>query len=122
MRVITVDLPYPPLSGNRAVRHSQGRHYKQAASRAYEGLVLARLDRLGLAGRKLAGPLDVVYGLAPPNARARDSDNVLKVVKDALTRARFWTDDSNAVISREAIEWLEPVRGGLIELRVRYDG
>lgn len=122
-RTIQVDLPYPPLSGNRAVRHGRGgQHYKQAASRAYEALVLTRLDRLGLVGRRLAGPLQADFLVSPPDARARDADNLLKVVKDALTRARFWADDSNKVVARTTVEWLEPTPGGVITLAVRYDG
>lgn len=121
MNQIQVDLPYPRASGNHATKHTTtGAHYKTQASKVYDALVLTRLDRMGLAGRKLAGPLDVTYVLCAPSRRAVDSDNVLKPLKDALTKARFWTDDSNAVIRSEAIEWGDVVPGGQVWLRVRY--
>ena len=68
----------------------------------------------GLAGLLLPGPLEVLYTLHPPDLRARDEDNVLKVVKDALTRARVWVDDSNKVITRSVVEWGETVKGGVV--------
>lgn len=121
-RTILVTIPYPPISGNHAVRHGRGGHYKQAASKAYEQLVVTALDRVGLAGRKLTGPIDVAFELYPPDRSARDADNVLKVVKDALTRARLWVDDSNRVIASTATAWGDPQPGGAIEVRISYEG
>lgn len=121
-RSILVTIPYPRISGNSAVRHTgKGRHYKQAGAKAYEALVLTALDKVGLVGRSLAGPLAAEFVLLPPDSRARDADNALKVVKDALTKARFWVDDSNRVVTSTAVEWGDPVPGGLIELRVTYE-
>lgn len=121
-RTIRFVLPYPPVSGNHAVRHGRGGHYKSRAARAYESLVLTALDRVGLVGRGLAGPLHAEFFVAPPDRRARDDDNLLKVVKDALTKARFWADDSNRVIHSTAVSWEDPVPSGAVEVRVSYEG
>jgi Holliday junction resolvase RusA-like endonuclease len=43
---------------------------------------------------------------------------VRKVVADALTKAGFWKDDSNKVLTRETFEWTPPTPGGAIGLTV----
>jgi crossover junction endodeoxyribonuclease RusA len=98
-------LPYPVHSGNRAVRHARGLHYVSDKTLEYRTRVADIAGRLGLRARKLAGPLRVEFLLAPPDSRARDADNVLKVVKDALTKAGVWADDSNKVITELGVKW-----------------
>lgn len=122
--VIVFELPWPPVTGNQAVRHTGwGVHYKTAQSRRYETLVAQIVAGMGmgtLAGKKpLSGPLIVSWLLCPPDARSRDLDNLRKVVADALTRAGFWADDSNKVIRREVFDWTSPERGGAIQLTVQ---
>lgn len=117
------ELPWPPATGNHAVKHTRtGGHYKTAPAKAYEALVAQIVAAMGMGQligeRPLQGPLSVEWVLAPPDRRARDVDNVRKVVADALTRAGFWADDSNKVLAREAFEWTEPVRGGAVHLTV----
>lgn len=121
-RTIRFVLPYPPVTGNHAVRHAGGRHYKSRAAQAYDSLVLTALDRVGLVGRGLPGPLHVEFFVAPPDRRARDDDNLLKVVKDALTKARFWKDDSNKVIRSTALHWDDPAPSGQVEIHCSYEG
>lgn len=116
-------LPWPSATGNHAVKHTRtGGHYKTAEAKAYEAVVAQIVAAMGmgsLLGRKpLGGPLEVSWLLAPPDRRARDVDNVRKVVADALTRAGFWADDSNKVLAKETFEWSEPTRGGEISLLV----
>ena len=103
-------LPWPSATGNHAVKHTRtGGHYKTREAKAYEALVARIVGGLGLGhqfGEKpLGGPLAVSWLLSPPDRRARDVDNVRKVVADALTRAGFWADDSNKVLTRESFEW-----------------
>lgn len=50
----------------------------------------------------------------PPDLRARDVDNLMKVVKDALTDAGFWVDDSNKVIRKGSWEWAGPGKGSVL--------
>lgn len=116
-------LPWPSATGNHAVKHTRtGGHYKTAEAKAYEAVVAQIVAGMGmgsLLGRQpLGGPLEVSWLLAPPDRRARDVDNVRKVVADALTRAGFWADDSNKVLRRESFEWTDPVPGGQIFLTV----
>lgn len=120
---LTLELPYPPVTGNQAVRHAgRGVHYKTAPAKAYENAVAirVRLARLTdqIAPEALVGPLVATWVLAPPDRRARDCDNVRKVVGDALTKAKLWQDDSNRVLVREVFEWTEPTIGGQILLTV----
>lgn len=125
-RTIELALPYPP-SGNHSVRHARGgAHYLTPQTRAYRAAVAVEVVRAGLAYgggvAGLPGPLATAWLVQPPDRKARDSDNVLKVVRDALTRAGLWVDDSNRVIRRETFVWGPPVPGGRIELTVEVLG
>lgn len=110
----SLELPYPPFSGNTSTRFGRGRHYTRPEIVGYRQRVAIWCASHGLAGLVLPGPLEVLYTLYPPDLRARDEDNVLKVVKDALTRARVWVDDSNRVIVRSVVEWGEVVALGRV--------
>lgn len=118
MDPITIELPYPPFTGNTATRHANGAHYRRPEANRYRGLIrmLIASQRLDLG---LSGPLQVDWVLAPPDRRARDQTNVLKEVEDCLTAAGVWTDDSNHVIKRTTVEWTEPVKGGAILVTIR---
>ena len=123
MNTYEFSLPWPKVTGNHAVKHTRaGGHYKVPEALAYEALVAQIVAAMGmgsLAGQKpLAGPLRVDWLLSPPDRRARDVDNVRKVVADALTRAGFWADDSNKVLVREAFEWAESSPGGEVSMTV----
>ena len=116
-------LPWPTVTGNHAVKHSRtGGHYKTPEAKRYEGTVAQIVAGMGLGnllGQKpLGGPLAVSWLLSPPDRRARDLDNLRKVVADALTRAGFWADDSNKVLVRESFEWADSTPGGEVSLLV----
>ena len=120
------ELPFPKVLGNHAVKHSRaGMHYKVPEAKAYEAVVAQIVASMGmgsLTGQKpLAGPLIASWLFAPPDNRARDLDNVRKVVADALTRAGFWVDDSCKVLVRESFEWTPPMPGGAIGLTVEVE-
>ena len=110
----TLELPYPPRSGNHTTRTGQGRHYTVKEVVAYRQRLAIASSGLGVARLRLPGPLAVTYWLWPPDRRARDDDNVLKVLKDAMTRAGIWVDDSNQVIRRSTVIWEEPTPGGRV--------
>lgn len=90
-------LPYPP-SVNTYWRHvvmgrsarvlisKEGRAYRKAVGDAVKGQRASRMP----GSRKLAVKLTAF----PPDARARDLDNLPKAVLDALTHAGVWSDDS----------------------------
>jgi crossover junction endodeoxyribonuclease RusA len=113
---LVIDLPYPRVTGNHAVKHTRaGGHYVTAEAQAYYDDV-ARIVR----GRRApAGLLRTDWIIAPPDRRARDFDNLSKIVKDALTRAGFWTDDSNKVIGCGSWTWVtSPIKEGRVNLTV----
>lgn len=117
-------LPWPEVTGNKAVRHTRtGGHYKTAEAKAYEGTVAQIVAAMGMGSlnnkKPLAGPLAVNWLLSPPDLRARDVDNLRKVVADALTRAGFWKDDSNKVLVVETFEWSDASHGGEVHLTVQ---
>ena len=117
------ELPWPKVLGNHATKHTRsGGHYKVAEAVAYDTLIGQIVAGMGLgrltSQKPLAGPLSVSWLLGPPDNRARDVDNVRKVVADALTKSGFWVDDSNKVLVREAFEWTQPMPGGAIGLTV----
>lgn len=118
MEPITIELPYPPVTGNRATRHGGGAHYRLPEAKRYRGAICMLIASLRL-NLGLTGPLTVDWVLAPPDKRARDQTNVLKEVEDCLTEAGLWTDDSNKVIRRTTVEWTEPVKNGAILVTVR---
>jgi Holliday junction resolvase RusA-like endonuclease len=109
--------------GNHATKHTRaGGHYKVPEAVAYDALVGQIVASMGMgrltSQKPLAGPLSVSWLLAPPDNRARDVDNVRKVVADALTKSGFWKDDSCKVLVREAFEWTQPTPGGAVHLTV----
>jgi crossover junction endodeoxyribonuclease RusA len=117
------ELPWPKVLGNHATKHTRaGGHYKVPEAVAYDALVGQIVASMGMgrltSQKPLGGPLSVSWLLAPPDNRARDVDNVRKVVADALTKAGFWKDDSNKVLTRETFEWTPPTPGGAIGLTV----
>jgi crossover junction endodeoxyribonuclease RusA len=112
---LTLELPWPPVSGNTTTRHAAGRHYTQEAVKAYRRAVQALVNPGGARG-PIAGPMRASWLFAPPDLRRRDVDNVLKVVQDALSRAGLWEDDSGAAIPQGSWQWCEPHPGGGIQL------
>jgi len=114
MPLTGLELPYPGGSGNHSVRHAGGSHYLSDEAKAYRVLVALACRHV----RPVVGPLCLDWLIAPPDKRARDIDNLFKVVCDALTHAGFWPDDSNKVITQGAWQWAAPVPGGAIFLTV----
>lgn len=117
------ELPWPKVLGNHATKHTRaGGHYKVPEAVAYDALVGQIVASMGMgrltSQKPLAGPLSVSWLLGPPDNRARDVDNVRKVVADALTKSGFWKDDSNKVLVRESFEWTKALPGGGVGVTV----
>lgn len=110
--------PYPP-SGNHSAKHANGRHWLQPTTIRYREDV-ARLVGMYKAAWNITGPVKVTYWLCPPDRRARDADNVLKSLNDALTKAGVWEDDSNKILRELRVIWGDPVKHG--EVRVQIEG
>jgi Holliday junction resolvase RusA-like endonuclease len=118
--MVSIVLPYPRVSGNHATFHGKNSHHTNSHAIAYRGDVRLAVKDQGVFGIRLQGPLEVTYVFVPPDRIARDSCNVIKVLKDALTRADVWVDDSNKIIHRETIEWQEPtIEGGCVSMLIR---
>ena len=49
------------------------------------------------AAKRFTAPLKVVIGVARPDRRRRDLDNLLKSTLDSLTHAGVWEDDSQII-------------------------
>lgn len=117
MSQIILTLPYPP-SGNHSVKHARGGHYLGLSTKTFRRDVRMLALHYGVGDADLAGPLSVTYRFAPPDDRHRDSCNVIKSLKDALTLAGVWIDDSNRVIRRELIEWLPKQKIGEVTVTI----
>ncbi len=84
-----ITLPWPP-SGNTAVRHAKGVHYLRPEVLAYRDSVAALCARF----KPVTGAYRLHVHLSPPDARARDMDNALKSLNDALVKAGYIESDA----------------------------
>ena len=116
---LTVTLPWPPstnriwrnvaVSGKpRTLLSQEGRVYRKAAA---DACLVARL-----AGKRLSDRLALRLVVQAPDRRARDLDNTVKAVQDALTHAGVWLDDSQ--IDRLLVERGPVVKGGRVSVTV----
>lgn len=98
--MITLSLPWPPSVntywrhvGPRVLISAQGRQYRRDVCE----LVMLGRHRKQISLAKHLGPVAVRIEATPPDARARDVDNLLKAPLDALSHAGIWGDDSQVV-------------------------
>lgn len=85
----SLTLPWPP-TGNSAVRHAQGVHYLRPEVIAYRDSVAALCAKRA----PVRGRYRLHVHMSPPDARARDIDNALKSLFDALVKAGYMQSDS----------------------------
>lgn len=115
----TVTLPWPPstnriwrnvaVSGKpRTLLSEEGRVYRKAAA---DACLVAKL-----AGKQIPDRLALRLVVQAPDRRARDLDNTVKAVQDALTHAGVWLDDSQ--IDRLLVERGPVVKGGMVSVTV----
>lgn len=115
----SVTLPWPPstnriwrnvaVSGKpRTLLSQEGRRYRKAAA---DACLLAKL-----AGLQISDRLALRLVVQAPDRRARDLDNTVKAVQDALTHAGVWLDDSQ--IDRLLVERGPVVKGGRVSVTV----
>ncbi|MGL6421602.1 RusA family crossover junction endodeoxyribonuclease [Aeromonas caviae] len=115
----TVTLPWPPstnriwrnvaVSGKpRTLLSQEGRVYRKAAA---DACLAAKL-----AGKQIPDRLALRLVVQAPDRRARDLDNTVKAVQDALTHAGLWLDDSQ--IDRLLVERGPVVKGGMVSVTV----
>lgn len=120
MNDITIELPWPP-STNRIWRNVVVRGRPQTLlsveGRQFRTLAAQHCLIARVAGKNLAGRLDVSLVAMPPDRRARDLDNVLKATLDALTHAGVWLDDSQ--IDRLTVSRGEITKGGRLVVTIK---
>lgn len=108
---VTVTLAYPP-SANRLWRQARGRVIRsadyeawlKAASWEVRAAVAKTFDRKGV-----PGPYALYVLVCPPDRRARDIDNLLKPLSDALAKGGAVVNDCHC--QRIEIEWSPAVTG-----------
>lgn len=105
-------LPWPP-SGNHAHFHVDNARVIKPEVARYRRHVAALCYNAG----RVAGRYVLHLHLSPPDARARDIDNALKSIGDALVRAGFLPDDSMAFM-RELHVTVDDARNGSAIVRV----
>ena len=105
-------LPWPP-TGNHAVKHANGAHYLTPEVARYRRHVAA----LCYGARMVTGRYALHVHLSPPDARARDMDNAIKSIGDALVRAGWLPDDSMAYM-RELHVTVDDARNASATVRV----
>lgn len=114
-------LPYPPTTGNHTTGQLGRRRFTVDKIAEYRKAVLVACALVKI-DHKRSGPVRVSMQACPPDLRARDHDNVEKVVLDALVRARAIADDSNKVCTSHGFYWqLQPEDGierGMIRVYV----
>ena len=119
----TVTLPWPPSTNRiwrnvsvagkpRTLLSQEGRVYRKAAADACQ---VAKL-----AGKQISDRLALRLVVQAPDRRARDLDNTVKAVQDALTHAGVWLDDSQ--IDRLLVERGPVVKGGMVSVTVEVMG
>lgn len=96
-------LPWP-LSTNRLYRAVKGRSILSEDYRAWKRE--AALMLMAQRAPHLAGPVSVNVALVAPDKRARDGDNTLKSLFDALKAYGVIEDDSNRIIRKFTVEWM----------------
>ena len=120
MQEIKLNLPWPPSvnglwrkAGKRVILSAQARSYYLTLASL---LVVARAKKL-IPRESIDYRVEVSFLFHPPDQRTRDIDNYTKAIFDGLTKGRFWIDDE--LVKREIREWGEPVKGGLVVVRVK---
>ena len=117
---IVIEAGIWPPSVNGTWRSEGGRNILSAKARTFraamQSVIAAGRAKKLLPRRSIEGPVAVSMTLFPPDRKRRDLDNYQKGVFDALTKARFWLDDSQ--VRRMSVEFGEPVRGGALRIEV----
>ena len=114
----TFILPWP-ASVNALYRSVHGQVRVSEAARSWKARAMAILDSSRCFGVKwpLTGRLGVVIEAWPPNQRARDLDNLLKVVLDAGNQS-LWLDDSQIDDIRIVRMGVDSEKKGFLRLMV----
>lgn len=113
--MVRLTIPYPP-SANRLWRSFAGRVIKSLEYRMW--LSTAMVEILGQRPKTISGKYVLIIMATPPDRRARDLDNLVKPISDALAAAKVIQNDSQA--KRLIVEWTDdpPTPGGRVEVLI----
>ena len=118
MEIQTFILPWP-ASVNALYRAVNGQVRVSEAARAWKSKAMIALDSSRCFGVKwpLTGRLGVLIEAWPPNKRARDLDNLIKIVLDCGNQS-LWLDDSQIDDIRIVRMDVDPDKKGFLRLMV----
>lgn len=108
-------LPYPP-SVNGYWRTFRNRQIISKRGREYVNLVDSEMQKLGLKGEQIDCSVSFRMVINPPTLRSYDVDNFTKGVFDALSKCKFWIDDSQ--VQKLTVIKGEKVKGGNVAVTV----
>lgn len=115
--MITVNLPYPP-SANRLWRAVRGRQIKSAEYRAWLVEAQAAITQARICA-SMPGAYHLEIHATRPDWRARDLDNLIKPLGDAIAAAGLVINDSKAVSIFAVWSPDPPVKGGAITVNLK---
>jgi crossover junction endodeoxyribonuclease RusA len=112
--MISLSLPYPP-SANRLWRNFNGRSIKSAEYRKWSDAASIAILQAKI-GKSFGGPYHLEIQAVRPDRRARDIDNIIKPVGDAIAAAGLVRNDSDAQSIKASWAKGEPIKGGAIHV------
>lgn len=115
--MITLSLPFPP-SANRLWRAVRGRQIKSAEYRAWLLEAQAAITAACIGG-SMPGQYHMQIFATRPDLRARDIDNLIKPLGDAIAAAGLVLNDSKAASVYAAWTPSKPLKGGAITVHLR---
>lgn len=118
---MTCDLKitFPIVTGNhyKTLNFARRRVFVTKKGQMYRRMVLCDLyAKFGANKPEINKPLKVEMTITPPDRRRRDTDNIEKVLFDALTLGGLWIDDK--LIVEKHVIVAEPCKPGWIDMRV----
>jgi crossover junction endodeoxyribonuclease RusA len=111
---VYVSLGWPP-TGNHCYTVARGRKILATQGRRYRDAAIVRI-REQSAGKRVDGRLKVMILVNPPDRRARDLDNLIKLPLDCLQKAGVITNDAH--IDELVVQRLHPCLDGLMQIYV----
>lgn len=112
-------ITFPAVTGNhyKSVNFKSRRVYVTAEGKAYRNAVKLDIIKQRNGLQPICTPVEVEVIFYPPDKRRRDSDNLEKVLNDALTLAGLWTDDK--LIKRKVVTMADPDGTARVEMMVK---
>jgi crossover junction endodeoxyribonuclease RusA len=114
LQSVYVSLDWPP-TGNHCYTVARGRKILANKGRNYRHSAVARI-REQANGKSVQGRLRVRILASPPDRRARDLDNLIKLPLDCLQKAGVIEND--AKIDELTVQRLHPCLDGLLQIYV----